>query len=111
MKSGVIMAILLVVLGVFSGTGRADTIVKGKVILISGISNDMYTVKTDSHQGFGGSRETFYVDPKSTKKTGEINVGTDVEAEINANGTAYWIKAVNEAKPEPKPQAKKPAAK
>lgn len=111
MKSGAIIAMLLVVLGVFSGTGRADTIVKGKVILISGIRNDMYTVKTDSHQGFRGSRETFYVDPKSTKKTGEIKVGTEVEAEINPNGTAYWIKALDEANPEPKTQAKKPAGK
>jgi hypothetical protein len=115
MKRGVMMAMLLVVLGVFSGVGEADTVVKGKVILISGIRNDMYTVKTDSNQGFGGSRETFYVDPKATKKTGEIKVGTEVEAEINPNGTAYWIKAVDETKTGSKNQAesqtKKPAGK
>jgi hypothetical protein len=83
--------------------GVADTIVKGKVILISGLGSDMYTVKTQSNQGFDGSRETFYVDPKTTKKTGEIKVGTIVEAEVNINGTANWVRAVDDTT---KPQGK-----
>jgi len=115
MKRGVMIAMSFVAFLSFSGVGLADMVIKGKVILISGISSDMYTVKTESSQGFGGSEETFYVDPKMTQKTGEIKVGTEVEAEVNPNGTAYWIKAVNatknEPKPEPKAEPKKPAGK
>ncbi|HUK57076.1 MAG TPA: hypothetical protein VLY20_10505 [Nitrospiria bacterium] len=111
MKKGVMVAMLFMLLTSFAGVGMADMLVKGTVILISGISSDMYTVKTENDQGFGGSRETFYVDPKMTKKTGEIKVGTEVEAEVNANGTAYWIKAVEATKNETKNEAKKPAEK
>jgi hypothetical protein len=107
MKTGVMIAALLMILISFSGVGMADTIVKGKVILISGISNDTYTIKTESNQGFDGSRETFYVDPKATKKTGEIKVGTTVEAEVNINGTANWVKSLDEA---PKSAASKSEA-
>lgn len=96
MKTGIMIAALLMGLVLFSGVGMADTIVKGKVILISGISNDTFTIKTESNQGFDGSRETFYVDPKWTKKTGEIKIGTVVEAEVNINGTANWVKVVDE---------------
>lgn len=104
MKTGMMIAALLTGLVLFSGAGMADTIVKGKVILISGISNDTFTIKTESNQGFDGSRETFYVDPKWTKKTGEIKIGTVVEAEVNINGTANWVKVVDEThKPVTKP--------
>ena len=96
MKIGVMIATLLMVFVSFSGVGVADSIFKGKVILISGISSDIYTIKTHSIQGFEGSRETFFVDPKITKKTGEIKVGTIVEVEVNINGTANWIKAVDD---------------
>jgi len=115
MKIGMMIAALFMFLVSFSGVGLADTILKGKVILISGISNDTFTIKTMSNQGFDGSRETFYVDPKWTKKTGEIKIGTNVEAEVNINGTANWVKSLDEApKPEaaskseaaPKPEAK-----
>lgn len=92
MKIGVMIATLLMVLVSFSGVGAADTIVRGTVILIS---SDMYTIKTESGQGFEGSRETFFVDPKMTQKTGEIKVGTMVEAGVNINGTANWVKAVD----------------
>jgi len=111
MKRTVMMALSFATFMSFSGLGLADTIIKGKVVLISGISSDMYTVKTDNAQGFGGSEETFYVDPKMTQKTGEIKVGTEVEAEVNINGTANWIKAMNETKNEPKVEPKKPAGK
>jgi hypothetical protein len=111
MKRGVMIAVLFAAFVSLSGVGLADMTVKGKVILISGISSDMYTVKTENNQGFGGSEETFYVDPKMTQKTGEIKVGTEVEAEVNPNGTAYWIKAVGETKNESKTEAKKPAGK
>lgn len=96
MKAGVMTVALFMVLAVFSGVGVADTIIKGRVIMISGIGNDSYTIKTESEQGFESSRETVYVDPKSTKKTGEIKVGTRVEAEVNINGTANWIKAIDD---------------
>jgi hypothetical protein len=111
MKIGLMIAMSCVVFVLFSGVGLADMVIKGKVVLISGISNDMYTVKTDNAQGFGGSEETFYVDPKMTKKTGEIKVGTDVEVEVNTNGTAYWIKSLDEEKDAPKSPPKKPAGK
>jgi len=103
-KLGVIAAAGFTAFLSLSGTGAADTIFRGTVILIS---HDMYTIKTEGHQGFEGSRETFYVDPKSTKKTGDIKLGTLVEAEVNINGTAYWIKAVNESKNAAKPSASK----
>jgi len=93
MKRGVMFAALLMVLALYSGVGRADSIVKGKVILIS---HDVYTIKTESNQGFRGSRESFVVEPKWTKKSGEIKIGTMVEAEVNINGTANWVKAVDE---------------
>jgi hypothetical protein len=115
MKKGLMITMLFIGVMSVSGVGLADMVIKGKVILISGINSDMYTVKTESNQGFGGSEETFYVDPKMTQKTGEIKVGTEVEAEVNPNGTAYWIKAVNatknEPKTEPKAEPKKPAGK
>jgi hypothetical protein len=93
MKIGVMTAAILAGLIGLSGIGGAETIFRGKVILIS---HGMYTIKTDSDQGFAGSRETFVVDPKVTKQTGEIKLGTMVEAEVNPNGMAYWIKAVDE---------------
>jgi len=97
MKTGVMIAVLFMVLAVFSGTGRADSIVKGVVILIS---HDVYTIKTENNQGFGGSRESFVVEPKWTKKSGEIKLGQTVEAEVNINGTANWVKVVDDtAKP------------
>lgn len=94
MKAGVMTVALFMGLAVFSGVGVADTIVRGRVIMISGIGMDTYTIKTENGQGFVGSQETFYVDPKSTQKTGEIKVGTMVEAEVNINGTANWVKTV-----------------
>ncbi len=97
MKAGVMTVALFMGLAVFSGVGVADTIVRGRVILISGIGMDTYTIKTENEQGFVGSRETFYVDPKATQKTGEIKVGTMVEAEVNINGTANWVKTVGSA--------------
>jgi hypothetical protein len=93
MKTGVMIAVLFMVLAVFSGAGLADSIVKGKVILIS---HDVYTIKTESNQGFGGSRESFVVEPKWTKKSGEIKLGMTVEAEVNINGTANWVKVVDD---------------
>lgn len=93
MKIGVMTATLLMVLVFFSGPVTADSVVKGKVILISG---DMYTIKTQSPQGFEGSRETFRVDEKMTRKSGDIKLGTTVEAEVNINGTANWIRAVDD---------------
>jgi hypothetical protein len=104
MKIGVSTAAVLAALVWFSGIGAADSIFRGKVILIS---NGMYTIKTDSDQGFAGSRETFVVDPKVTKQTGEIKVGTMVEAEVNPNGMAYWIKAIDEGKNDTKKSANK----
>ena len=104
MMEGARIAALLIVLVSFSGAGAADTIVRGTVILIS---SDMYTIKTESGQGFGGSRETFYVDPTLTKKTGEIKVGTIVEAEVGINGAANWVKAVEGTK-KPVAAVKKP---
>lgn len=108
MLRGTRLALLIVISMIFTGVAFADTIVKGTVILIS---HDMYTVKTDGGQGFRGSRETFYVDPKTTKKTGEIKLGSKVEAEVNINGTAYWIKAVGGAKNVMKSEPKKPTGK
>ena len=93
MKKGVMIATLFIVLIAFVGMGRAElVIIKGEIVDISG---DMYTIKTESEQGFRGSRETIHVDPKTTEKSGEFAVGTKVQAEIDQNnGHAHWIKVL-----------------
>ena len=94
MKRGVMFSALLMVLVSFSSAGAADKVIRGKVILIG---SDMYTIKTESAQGFESSRETFYIDSKRTIKTGDIKVGSVVEAEVNLNGTATWVKVIEES--------------
>jgi hypothetical protein len=90
MKRIIIMATLLLMLASFVGIGLAETeIITGELVDIAG---EMYTVKTESEQGFRGSRSTFHVDPKSTKKSGDLKIGMKVQAEIDHNGHAQWVK-------------------
>ena len=92
MKKGTLLAILLFALALFSGLALAQgEIVIGELVAITG---EMYTVKTQSDQGFVGSRSTFHVDPKSTEKSGKLEIGMVVQAEIDPNGHAAWVKQV-----------------
>jgi hypothetical protein len=90
MKRVVTMATLLLVLASFVGIGLAESeIITGELIDITG---EMVTVKTESEQGFEGSRSTFHVDPKTTEKSGDLKIGMKVQAEVDQNGHAYWVK-------------------
>jgi hypothetical protein len=59
--------------------------IKGEVTKIEG---EMVTV-TDAHK----KEHTFHVDPKASKKEGEIIVGAHVEVDADAKGHANSIKA------------------
>ena len=92
MKKVIMMATLLLALASFVGIGLAETeIITGELVDID-IAGEMYTIKTESEQGFRGSRSTFHVDPKTTKKSGDLEIGMKVQAEIDHNGHAHWIK-------------------
>ena len=96
MKKGIMIVIVLFVLVSFVGIEiAAGHLITGKLIAID-VSGEMYTIKTQSPQGFEGSRETIHVDPKTTKKTGDLKVGTIVEADVDINGHADWIKPLEE---------------
>ena len=92
MKKGAILAISLFALTLFSGLALAQgEIITGELVAITG---EMYTVKTQSKQGFVGSRSTFHVDPKTTEKSGKLEIGMVVQAELDPNGFAYWVKQI-----------------
>ena len=85
MKKGIIFATLLfafvafVAIGIAGGNKLAGTLVK--------IDGPMYTVKDNMDKD-----HTIHVDPKSTEKTGDLKTGAMVEAEVDSNGHAHWIK-------------------
>ncbi len=96
MKRGTMIATLLLVLGSFVSIGLAESdIVTGELVIIAG---EMYTIKTESEQGFGSRRSTFHVDPKTTEKSGDLKIGMKVQAEVDQNGHAYWIKSLGKTK-------------
>lgn len=87
MKKGIIFGTLLLALVAFVGTGFAgNQTIDGSLVKIDGA---MYTVKNDK-----GDEKTIHVDPKSTKKTGDLKTGTKVQAEVDSSGHALWIKVV-----------------
>lgn len=94
MKIRVILISLFFVLTAFLPFGMAQTTETVTGTLVD-ITREMYTVKTDSIQGFGGARSTFVVDPKTTETTGELKVGARVEAEVDQNGHAYTVKVLD----------------
>jgi ribosomal protein S1 len=62
--------------------------VSGEVTKVEG---EMVTVKMAD-----GSTKAVHVDPKGTKKEGDIKVGTHVSADVTSSGHANWIKEMKE---------------
>jgi len=85
----------LAVFLVFAGTALAGG---GKGNLsgeITKIDGEMLTVKTAD-----GEAKEIHVDPASTKKEGDLEVGRHITADITSKGHANWIKEVEEDKKE-----------
>lgn len=94
MKKWLVTAAVLLLFSPFVGVDHAlSETIQGEIVMIVG---EMVTIKTDSDQGFRGSRETIHVDPKTTEKTGDIKVGKNVQAEVDVNAHAHWIKTIEE---------------
>jgi len=88
-KKGVMVATLLFALIAFVGAGiAAGNKLNGTVVKIDG---EMCTVKDDQ-----GKEHMIHVDPKTTKKTGDLKAGAKVEAEVDAKGHANWIKVAED---------------
>ncbi len=81
--------------------GLAD-MVKGEITKIAG---ELVTIKTDK-----GERQV-HIDPKGTKKSGEIKVGAKVEADVTSTGHANSIKVEDGMKPMEEKMEKKEGAK
>ncbi len=73
---------------IWAGTALADAMgnVSGEVTKMDG---EMVTIKAGD-----GSSKTFHVDPKGTKKEGDIKVGAKVTADVTKDNHANWIKEV-----------------
>jgi hypothetical protein len=73
---------------IWAGTALADAMgnVSGEVTKMDG---EMVTIKAGD-----GSAKTFHVDPKGTKKEGDIKVGAKVTADVTTDNHANWIKEV-----------------
>jgi hypothetical protein len=63
--------------------------VSGEVTKVDG---EMVTIKTAD-----GSSKSVHVDPKGTKKEGDIKVGAKVTADVASSGHANWIKETKDA--------------
>jgi hypothetical protein len=85
--------LLAVIAGSFilAGTALAGEMgnVTGEVTKVDG---EMVTIKMDD-----GSSKSVHVDPKGTKKEGDIKVGAKVTADVASSGHANWIKEVKDA--------------
>lgn len=94
MKKLIVLALFLFAVVVVPRLGHAQNeVITGELI---SVENDMYTVKTDSEQGFRGARATFYVDSVTTKKEGDLKIGMKIQAEVDPNnGHAFWVKKVD----------------
>ena len=87
MKKGIIFATLILAFVAFVGIGVAGgDKLAGTLVKIDGA---MYTVEDKD-----GKEHTIHIDPKSTEKTGDLKTGAMVEAEVDSNGHAHWIKVV-----------------
>lgn len=63
--------------------------VSGEVTKVDG---EMVTVKMAD-----GSSKSVHIDPKTTKKEGDIKVGAKVTADVASSGHANWIKETKDA--------------
>ena len=89
-KTIVLTAAIALVAGTLStGIALAGMSLTGEITKISG---EFVTVKTDK-----GERR-IHVDPVATKKTGDLKVGAQVEADVTSMGHANWITVIEEEK-------------
>lgn len=72
----------------WAGTALADAMgnVAGEITKVDG---EMVTIKVAD-----GSSKSVHVDPKGTKKEGDIKVGVHVTADVTPGNHANWIKEV-----------------
>lgn len=82
----VVLAVSLVWVG--SALAGAAGNVSGEVTKVEG---DMVTIKAAD-----GTTKSVHVDPKGTKKEGEIKAGAQVTADVTSGGHANWIKEVKD---------------
>lgn len=75
---------------IWAGTALAGDMgnVSGEVTKVDG---EMVTIKMAD-----GSSKSVHVDPKGTKKEGDIKVGAKVSADVSSTGHANWIKAMTD---------------
>ena len=86
MKKGILFATMLFAVIAFVGTGFAGgNKICGTLVKIDGA---MYTIKDKEKK-----EHTIHVDPKTTKKTGHLEIGAMVDAEVDSSGHAHWITA------------------
>ncbi len=88
MKIRTKIGVAAVALLLWTGLAMADVpgSIRGEVTKISG---DMVTIKTTE-----GKMQSFHVDPKTTKKEGQVNVGAMVSADVNNSGHATSVKVI-----------------
>ncbi|MEW6683723.1 MAG: hypothetical protein AB1451_12495 [Nitrospirota bacterium] len=85
MKQSMIVAgMVLLIWGGVAAAGMDD--ITGEVTKMEG---EMVTVKMGD-----GSMKTIHVDPKGTKKEGEVKVGAHVTANVTPSSHANWIKVM-----------------
>ena len=58
---------------------------------ITNIDGEMWTIEMED-----GKTTKVHIDAKSTKKEGDLKVGTLVTADVTSGGHANWIKVVEE---------------
>lgn len=75
---------------IWSGAALAGEMgnVSGEVTKVDG---EMVTIKMAD-----GSSKSVHVDPKGTKKEGDIKVGAHVSADVASSGHANWIKEMKD---------------
>jgi len=82
---------MLVAALVFAWVGAAAAADKGNVMgEVTKVEGEMVTIKMAD-----GASKTVHVDPKGTKKEGDIKPGAHVEADVTSSGHANWIKAMD----------------
>lgn len=80
---GLVGAFVLVM--ALSGVGLAGTTITGEIVKIDG---EMVSVKDSA-----GKVHQIHVDPKATKKSGELKQGDKVKAEVDEKGHAKSVEA------------------
>ncbi len=67
-----------------TGVGLAGTTITGEIVKIDG---EMISVKDDTT----GRVQQIHVDPKATKKTGEMKEGAKITAQVDDKGHAHSV--------------------